>query len=102
MPCCPTCACAGEPFECLAALYPAEWAKFRTYCEGTDPNLRRHVRDRSELGWSPDAPVAVPPGLALPARPPEYAFKAGEAPRRGRRCPRSCSWSTPATTAPPR
>lgn len=76
MPCCDTCACLGEPFECLASLYPVEWATFRAYCEGDDPVLRAHVRNRSAIGWTPPSPSPAPsrreakPAVS-PDRPPE-------------------------------
>lgn len=56
MPCCPTCACIGEPFECLAVVAPDHYRHFRQWCESGNAAQKMLVRDRSRMGFTPPAP----------------------------------------------
>lgn len=52
MPCCDTCVCIGEPFDCLAATHPDEFGFLRAYCASDNPVWRSHSRARSKAGRS--------------------------------------------------
>lgn len=66
MPCCDTCACLDEPFECLAVRSPSLYPHFAAWCRSGTVSQRGLVRDLS--GGRVDYTPAVPDPAAEATR----------------------------------